>query len=188
MGFKFKKFSYVGNSGTWGSGSTPRSRSEVVLKDMADWLVTSGTGWTLDTPRNATTSDFVEVPYWNPSNNSDYNSSFNAPALFFTNTTSGCKLFMCIQGNNYNSDYFAPKIPHTEIAVPVEGTLGNLYNSCMGIMMSVIPGDSTDTFGNVFDGETPFIPATATKLKGTVHVIGYLSSNKECYINNNSDN
>ena len=188
MGFKFKKFSYVGNVGTWGTGSTPRSRSEVVLKDMADWLITSGTGWTLDTARNATTSDFVEVPYWNPYNNSDYNSSYNAPALFFTNATSGCKMFMCIQGNNCSGHGFGPKIPRTELFTVLDGTWGSGYDSCMGIMMSIIPGDSTDTFGSVFNGETPFIPATATKLKGTVHVIGYLNDYRESYIYNNGSN
>ena len=190
MGFKFKKFSYVGNVGTWGANSTPRSRSEVVLKDMADWLITSGTGWALDTTRNATTSDFVEVPYWNPSNNSSYASSYNAPALFFTNATSGCKLFLCVQGN-MTGDGFAPKIPQTEVAISSYKAYGGSgYESCMGIMMSMIPGDSADTFGSVFDGETPFIPTTATKLRGTVHGYGYFygSSYKTSYIYNNSSN
>lgn len=192
MGFRFKRFDYVGNAGSWGSGSTARSRSESVLKDMADWLISSGTGWTLNTTRNATTSNFVEVPYWNQYTQVSYSSSYNAPALFFTNTISGCKLFMCVQGNLEGSGCFAPKTNYLErfnSTYTLYGETNQFGESTFGIILSIIPDGSSEDFGSVFDGTTTFLPYCATPMIGTCQGWGYANtSNPICYIYSNRSN
>lgn len=180
MGFRYKKFIYTGGSGSWGSSSTPRSRAEVVIKDFAQWIIDSNTGWALDTSRNQTIEDFTEIPYWNPNNRTDYPND-NAPALFFTNSISGCKLFLCIQGIQSNiTSYYCPKIPNSNIVESLSAVRGDTSytttNKCLaGIIMSIIPGGSSDTFGNTFDGTTDFIPSSATKLISTAHAHGYIN-------------
>jgi hypothetical protein len=182
MGFRYKKFIYTGGSGSWGSSSTPRSRAEVVIKDFAQWIIDSGTGWSLDTTRNQTINDFTEIPYWNPNNRTDYPND-NAPALFFTNSISGCKLFLCIQGIQSSvSNYYCPKIPNSNIVESSWSPRGDTSytttnKSLAGIIMSMIPGGSSDMFGSTFDGITDFIPLSATKLIGTAHAHGYIAFN-----------
>lgn len=179
MGFRFKRFDYVGGTGTWGTGSTPRSRSEAVLKDMADWLIASETGWGLDTDRNATTSSFVDVPFWNPYTQTSYSSTYDAPALFFVNSTSGCKLFMCVQGNLVGTGCFAPKTPSLErfnSTYTLQLESDNYGESTFGIILSIIPGDSSDEFGSAFDGTTTFLPSSATPMIGTCQGWGYTTT------------
>lgn len=159
MGFRFKRFDYVGGSGSWTGGTDTTSqvaRSQAVCKDFADFIIACGKGWALDTSRNATTSDFVSVPI------KGYRygvQSFSAPGLFFINTVSGCKLFLCVAG--FSSTY---GINLSNAYLLNEYTTTNqIYQN--GIMFSMIPGGSSSVFGTTFDDT--FLPTDATPIAGS---------------------
>lgn len=170
-GFKFKRFNYVGGSGSWASSTTKIERSRAVLKDFADWLVgDSGLHWELDTDRNQTTNDFVGIPTTNDSD--------KYPALFFVNTSSNCKLFMGmfgkdnISGVNINRQFIANNLASSESVF-----------AC-GLVLSVIANGSDD-FGSVpADGALPndFLPESATLFQSGING----SNNRvNCYISKN---
>ena len=185
MGFKFKKFTYNGQQGSWGPTSTGVSRGKSVLTDFANWLINdSDTGWELDTNRSASTTDYTSIQCWNPANSANWTSQDEdfAPALFFVNSISGCKLFLSAHGGGKISatSSYCIKIPNSDICVAQNTNISNVYGYqyVTGIMMSMIPGDSNDEFGYIFDGTTQFIPNSGTKLIATCLVRGKsMSSN-----------
>lgn len=159
MGFRFKRFDYVGGVAPWTGGTDTTSqvtRSQAVCKDFADFIIACGKGWQLDTSRNATTSDFVSVPIWNKSGTVQ---SFSAPGLFFTNTVSGCKLFLCVAGFN---SYYGIALDNQYLLNEYTTTDRILQN---GIILSMIPGGSNNDFGSSFDSS--FLPSDATQITGS---------------------
>jgi len=172
MGFRFKRFDYVGGSGSWTGGTDTTSqvaRSQAVCKDFADFIIACGKGWQLDTSRNATTSDFVSVPIKN------YNGtvqSFSAPGLFFTNSVSGCKLFLCVAGFSAN---YGINLANTYLLN--ECTTTDQINQ-NGIIFSIIPGGSSSEFGNTFD--STFLPSDATQIAGCTWCVRPSSGDTYC--------
>lgn len=159
MGFRFKRFDYVGGVSPWSGGSSTSdqaARSQAVCKDFADFIISCDKGWSLDTARNATTSDFVSVPMWDISGNIQ---SFSAPSLFFRNTN-GAKLFMCIAGFIGSSGI---ALGTSNLLQLTGGFSIMLFN---GIIFSMIPSGSQSEFGNTFDDT--FLPSDATRIYGTI--------------------
>ena len=161
MGFRFKRFDYTGGVAPWTGGTLVAEqivRSKVVCKDIADFIISCSKGWSLDA-RNQTTSDFVDVPVWDKIGTVQ---SFYAPGLFFVNQN-GCKLFLCVAGfsSEYgialDKEYCLQDVPVTRI-------------NYTGIIMSMIPSGSSNSFGTIFD--STFLPSDATPICGT---IGYIN-------------
>lgn len=182
MGFRFKRFDYVGGSGSWTGGTDTTSqvaRSQAVCKDFADFIISCGKGWQLDTSRNATTSDFVSVPIWNKSGTVQ---SFSAPGLFFTNSESGCKLFLCVAGF---SSFYGIALDNQYLLNEYTTTDRILQN---GIIFSMIPGGSSSEFGSTFD--STFLPSDATQIAGSTwcmapsyeRYVNFISYNYSGYI------
>lgn len=172
MGFRFKRFDYTGGVSPWTGGTSTAdqvTRSQAVCKDFADFIITCGKGWALDTYRNATTSDFVSVPLQNKSGATQ---SFYAPGLFFINTVSGCKLFLCVAGF---SSYYGIALGNDYLLNEYTTTDRILQN---GIIFSMIPGGSNSEFGTTFD--STFLPSDATQIAGSTWTI---SPSNERYIN-----
>jgi hypothetical protein len=164
MGFRFKRFDYVGGvspmSGLpWrDSPSDATARAQAQCKDFADFIIGCGKGWSLDTSRNVTTSSFVSVPIWN---SSKIVNPAVAPGLFFINSN-GCKLFMCV--TQATSDY--------GIALEKENFALDFIDSGViqqlgGTIFAMIPAGSSSSFGSSFDSS--FLPSDATLLRGTVN-------------------
>lgn len=155
MGFKYKKFTLTGGDSDFPTGNTDAlrlERSQSVLKNAADNLILTDTGWALDTGRNATTESFSSVPC--------LSGAKTYPGLFFRNSISGCKLFMAYFGGSYAD---------TDI-ISNFGSNDNLYylsntTAISGLIISIIPKDSSSEFGASFDNS--FLPADATRLCGT---------------------
>lgn len=162
MGFRFKRFDYVGGvSPLTGSNfdisaTDAMNRAKLVIADFADFIISCGKGWSLDTTRNSTTSDFVDVPIWN---NSETVQSYKAPGFFFVNTN-GCKLFLsviptsCVYG-------IALDKANAALDIVQSGT-----QQTLGVLMSMIPAESSNTFGSTFD--SAFLPSDATLIRGTI--------------------
>lgn len=172
MGFRFKRFDYVGGVAPWTGGTDTTSqvaRSQAVCKDFADFIIACGKGWALDTSRNATTSDFVSVPVWNKSGTVQ---SFSAPGLFFTNSVSGCKLFLCVAGF---SSYYGIALSNEYLLNEYTTTDRILQN---GVIFSMIPGGSNSEFGSSFDSS--FLPDDATQIAGSTWCV---APSNERYVN-----
>lgn len=156
MGFSFKRFDYVGDSGSWGgnnagtSTTAQRNRAEVVLKDFGDYIISCNRGWQLD-QRCATTSSFFEIPV--ESYSSATLQSFKAIALFFENTTSGYKLMLgiCPYSSTYRIKSF-------------NNTWSHSGSGISGIFLSITDGAD---FGLDFDNG--FLPTTSTYITGTLN-------------------
>lgn len=165
-GFKYKKFSFTGGSAEFPSGTSAsdiQTKERAIVKGFADALIAMNIGWGCDTTRNATTSDFVDVP--------KYSSSTPAPGLFLVNATSGCKLFIAYVDDPagmalYDSDGTTKLLPTTSSDNFVSwfnssSTYTNVY--CVGFIMSMIPAGSSNTFGPTFKAYE-FLPTDATRL------------------------
>lgn len=165
MGFRFKRFDYA--SGVEPMVGEPfadnptdaMARGRAFCKDFADFIISCGKGWAIDTTRNSSTSDFTNVPIWNQYKTVQ---SYYAPGLFFTNSN-GCKLFLSIipttssYGIALNEDLFALDVDTTS------------YTHLMsGVVMAIIPAGSSSSFGAYFDDY--FLPNDATLLRGSVNV------------------
>lgn len=178
MGFRFKRFDYIGGRSPWTSGSTSSVReqnSRVVCKDFADFLISCGKGWELDTTRNATTSSFVNVPMKNGSGTAQ---SFVGAGLFFRNTISGCKLFLCAAGFQHA---YGINLSNDSLLLDVPISTNAIHG---GIILSMIPGGSQSEFGSSFDNS--FLPSDATYLAGTSWAVsGYASNYDPTYIGYN---
>jgi hypothetical protein len=155
MGFKYKKFTFIGGSETFPTGNTYElrlQRSKTILTSAAEALINTDTGWVLDTSRNATTTSYANVPCMSGSN--------TFPGLFFVNTISGCKLFMAYFCGSYDASNIISNF----------GDNYNLYyisstTATSGLIISIIPANSTSQFGTSFDNS--FLPQEATRLVGT---------------------
>lgn len=152
-GFKYKSFSFVGQSTDFPSGSdNVRVREEFICKNVAQAIIDTNTGWGLDTDRNATITDFANVPTIG-------STTKFAPGLFLVNSTSHNKLFICYCGtaNNTGIDLSSDQMVTTYHSGHLNDTTG-----LTGLCMSMIPGDSNQSFGANFDSS--FIPSSGTRL------------------------
>lgn len=160
MGFKFKRIDLTAGSTDLPTGDTDalrRSRSEIILTKCVEAIISCNCGWQLDTAHNASISNFANVPV--------RNDALTYPGLFLINTTSGCKMFIAYFGGSQNA-YSCIK----DFGAPGSGQLSvDLYPYSQsyigGLCVSIIPGESTSTFGSVFN--TSFLPNDATRIIGT---------------------
>lgn len=152
---KFKRIDLSGGSDEFPTGTTLElrvQRAQLIVKKVAEALIGMDVGWTLDAPRNATTTDFASVP---PREGAE-----NMPGLFLRNSVSGCKLFVCYfaSASRYGISEFGGG--HFFINYNTAS-----YGQC-GLIMSMIPGTSEQEFGVQFDSS--FMPAMATPLVSTL--------------------
>lgn len=160
MGFKYKRVDLTAGSSNFPTGDTDalrRTRSEIILTKCVEAIIACNCGWQLDTTHNATISDFANVPV--------RNNALTYPGLFLTNTTSGCKMFIAYFGGSQNA-YSCIK----DFGEPTSGQLPiALYcysqSFISGLCISILPGESTSSFGSTFD--TTFLPNDATRIIGT---------------------
>ena len=151
MGFKFKRFDLTVGSEDFPAGTTDANiltKCQTIVKNFAQKLISMGIGWTLDSSRNASVTDYAEVPD---------NSTGKWPGLFLVNTTSGCKLFVCNIGKSGRS---IKNFSGSDIILSQ-----NNVQTVSGLCMSMIPGGSSNTFGLDFDAS--FLPSDATRIYGT---------------------
>ena len=178
-GFKYKKFSFTGGTTEFPSGTSAsdiQTKERAIVKGFADALIAMNIGWGCDTTRNATTSDFVDVP--------KYSSSTPAPGLFLVNATSGCKLFIAYVDDGvatncgmalYDSDGTTKLMPANDYVVCRYFNYSAFDGkplSLSGFIMSMIPAGSTNSFGSTFKA-SEFLPADATRLWSSAANISY---------------
>ena len=160
MGFRFKRVDLTAGTAEFPVGSDyslKRLRSETIVTRCADALLSCG--WSLDTSRNSDTTDYSNVPCMTGSK--------TYPGLFFVNAKSGCKLFMAYFGGTlYDEDCildFKRNTVSPAHTVDLYGYGTNAHVS--GLVMSIIPADSSSEFGSTFDQN--FLPDDATRIIGT---------------------
>lgn len=157
MGFKFKRIDLVAGSAEFPSGDSDvlrRSRSETVLNKCVQAIIDCNCGWSLDTSKNATITNYVDIP--------SNNSNLLFPGLFLINNTSGCKLFVSYFANK--NQYGIKEFSGTGADIFQLNSGTDRYTS--GLCMSLIPEGSNAVFGD--PTTTTFLPNDATRIIGTV--------------------
>lgn len=160
--FKFKRIDlYAGTDLVVPSASTSgypdmRSNSEVMVKSLVNALISSNSGWVLDSERNSTVEDFFNIP--------TSNSSYSWPSLFLKNTISGCRLFVA---HCSGIGSMKPSFNINNIVYRYTGTsISTTSYRTEGFIFSMIPEGEEREFGTDVTLET-FLPDTATRLIGT---------------------
>ena len=171
-GFKFRRNSFTAlDSGSnygvfynWGTRDDKTiARAKSVITSIARSLYDMNIGWDLD-------SDFHDS-HWidDPDNEGYITSSYYGdtpikdsveymPYLLLKNSISGNKLFLSYL---CNSCQYGIDIPNSQMC-----TQGSIENpSYTGLLVSMIPGESDQSFGDPFNGT--LIPSTATPLYGS---------------------
>lgn len=156
MGFKFKRVDLVAGSEEWPTGnddSTREVRGKLVTKKVSEAIINCNCGWALDTSKNPTIDDLVFIP--------GRESPYGFWGLFFTNSISGCKLFVSYFGESprYGINDFSGNGDTFRVATN--------NSTCCGLCMSMIPAGSTSIFGD--PTTSSFLPADATRIIGTVN-------------------
>jgi hypothetical protein len=157
MGFKVRSFYVQAGSAEFPTGDTDalrRSSSETLLTKCAQALIDCDCGWQLDTTKSATLTSYTDIPSRN-------STPQYYPGLFFTNTISGCKLFMAYFGaETYNhgiKDFSGNDL--------VKFASNFRYS---GVCVSIIPEGSSSVFGD--PTTSTFIPTDATRICGTFNI------------------
>lgn len=153
MGFKLQQVVVLAGSTEFPVGDTDAlrlSRSQTLLTKCAQAIIDCNVGWQLDTTKSATTLSYTDIP--------DKSGTKNYPSLFFVNTISGCKLFMAYFGDSVYS-YGIKDFSGNDV-IPAKG-----YKNHGGLCVSIIPGESSQTFGS--PTSNTFIPSDATRICGT---------------------
>jgi len=159
MGFICRTFTVVGGSDEFPLGDTEAlrvQRSKACLAKLAEALISCNVGWQLDTKRSQTVTDFTDIP------SNGYPNYQSYPGLFFINTISGCKLFLCYFGGELG--WASIKHFTENIGIQYKRTSSFAFDCC-GIMASMIPDGSDNEFGDPFSNG--FMPDDATRLCGT---------------------
>lgn len=166
MGFKYKKFTVtVGSSEypTTTDAAGIRAKEEWLTSHFAQAIIDCNCGWSLDTNRNATTSNFFAVK--------KYTSSADAPGLFLQNV-SGCKLFISYLHDTKNggiafldTDDTTKIFKDDFVCTVYNPDYQNAHTSIQGLIMSMIPEDSSSAFGSTCN--INFLPSDATRLYGS---------------------
>ena len=161
MGFKYKTLTFTLGDTDFPVGTTSEAilqKEQTIVKTVAQAIINMGIGWKLDS-RCSSMTDFKPLPdaYYNEQRNT---------VLFLRNTISRCKMLLgyclgnCNKGVDLSSSLYV-------------NTYNSSYTSssgCVaGIVMSMIPGESSDEFGTT---PSDLIPASATRLTGTFTVSG----------------
>lgn len=158
MGFVLNQFVLIGGSEEFPIGNNDElrmSRAKTILTKAVQTIIACNQGWELDTSKNATDTDYMDVP-------TAYTGSTNLrfPGLFLRNSISGCKLFI----GDFCGDYILYGCKNFNGQSLCR--YGSDYTSQMGICLSIIPGESESEFGNDPDSED-FFPDDATRVCGT---------------------
>jgi hypothetical protein len=155
-GFKFKRIDLTAGSTDFPLNNT-RNRCNSIVRLVAEALISMNIGWKLDSDGRSSdsqsTSDFADVPgpgSW----------SGPWPGLFLINEISGCKLFMCYYGHSNEHRFY---LDYPYVVGTYAGSTPHGYMA--GLIMSIIPANSTESFGSTFGAD--FIPSTATRAIGT---------------------
>lgn len=152
MGFKMQAFVVQAGTTEFPTGDTDAdriARSKTLLTKCAQALLDCNVGWAMDTSLSPQTTTYANIPD---------KTNTNWPGLFLKNTISGCKLFMGYFGGNVYTNGI--KDFSGSDVIPVKQ-----YKNHGGLCMSMIPGESTQTFGT--PSSTSFIPSHATRICGT---------------------
>lgn len=156
MGFKFKRIDLTAGSLEFPTTDTSytgrRARSITIIKKIGQAILDCNCGWDLDKGAESV-DDFTDVP--------SKASGETYPGLFFKNTTSGCKLFVCYIANQVQNGMRDFGGTGADLFQCNSGT-GRFVSS---LCMSMIPEGSTSEFGDV--NTTTFLPADATRIIGT---------------------
>lgn len=194
MGFIFRKTLFNGmssgsNYGTYYSWGTRDARTiylaQTVVMGIAAALKDMNIGWDLDPsyssewiddpdhPGYIKPSIFYEAPSMNAPDGTGYDEKM--PVLFLRNSKSGNKLFI-----SYfcNSARYGIDLPLDQLVSQGNNNNGGPNSdrpSYTGLIMSMIPGDSGQSFGS-FEDET-FIPSSATRCFGMCEAFGKHTSN-----------
>lgn len=169
---RFKRFDFVGGYGEL-SDSSAIIRSQQVLTTIVNGLISLNVGWQLDNTRSSSTTDYFDVKIWTYAGSLD---TSLWPGLFLKNIYSGCKAFIALVGSTSGWGIALNKphvVSYNDVTYPVH----------RGILLSIIPGNSSEEFGQEQDDN--FIPPTATKVIGTICKGG---SYAESYISYNGSN
>ena len=169
---RFKRFDFVGGYGEL-SNSSAVIRSQQVLTTIVNGLISLNVGWQLDNTRSSSTTDYFDVKIWTNAGTLD---TSLWPGLFLKNIYSGCKAFIALLGSDFGWGIALNK-PH------VVSYDSATYPVHRGILLSIIPGDSSEEFGQEQDDN--FIPPTATKVIGTICGSGIYN---ESYVRYNGSN
>lgn len=167
MGFKFFRVDLTGGSTDFPVGTTDalrRSRAETILKKIVEGIIASNCGWVLDTNRNATITDFADVP--------SIGNSVTFPGLFLNNSVSGCKMFISYFGGQPTYHSIKDFSGTGNDIIRVNSGNGRWTS---GVCVSIIPDGSSSTFGASFDAS--FLPSDATRIVGTFNLYGGDSDN-----------
>lgn len=156
MGFKFKRVDLTAGSAEFPTTDTSytgrRARSITIIKKIGQAILDCNCGWILDKGAESV-DDFTDVP--SKASGEPY------PGLFFKNTTSGCKLFVCYIANQVQKGMRDFGGTGADLFQCNTGTNRFVSSLCM----SMIPEGSTSEFGDV--NTTTFLPADATRIIGT---------------------
>ena len=156
MGFKFKRIDLTAGSSEFPTTDTSYTgrcaRSITIIKKIGQAILDCNCGWVLDQGAESV-DDFTDVP--------SKASGETYPGLFFKNTTSGCKLFVCYIANQVQNGMRDFGGTGADLFQCNSGTNRFVSSLCM----SMIPEGSTSEFGN--PNLTDFLPADATRIVGT---------------------
>lgn len=156
MGFKFKRIDLTAGSSefpTTDTSYTGRSaRSLVIIQKIGQAILDCNCGWVLDKGAESVL-DYDDIP--SKANDEPY------PGLFFRNTISGCKLFVCYIANQVQNGMRDFGGTGEDLFQCNSGTDRFVSSLCM----SMIPEGSTSEFGSPYS--TDFLPADATRIVGT---------------------
>lgn len=183
MGFKFKRVVFHGRStGTtstgysynWSTNSSKIDRAKDVVTEVAEVLISMNIGWELDSSYNDSLTSYLDILYMGSNESEPY-----MPGLILRNIESQNKLFI-----SYIAAYC-----DGGIQLPISQLMpaGDIINpSYTGLIMSMIPGDSGQVFGEPLGQD--FIPSSATRVYGTCEAYGktgvstsYARSNNAVY-------
>lgn len=184
MGFRFKKVSFTGGASNFPVGTTQenlRTKSESIVKGVAQALIDLNIGWGLDSTRSTSITDFTEVPV--------VTDTRTYPGLFLVNSVSGNKLFVCYIASTNDSYGIYTDSNYSQLYGLVESSGSHTTPSHTGLIMSMIPGDANESFGSLFGSS--FLPQSATRLIGTCaftnnntwhHNIAYMATSGITYM------
>ena len=151
---------------TWNGGltNTAAERAQMIVKSVANLLIDTGTGWSLDATHNASVDDLMVDNTSNPK-----------VFVLFMKSTHGEKLML-----GYSIDY-SVSIPAPFGFKVSSSSMARIY----GLFTSMIPAGSASVFGQTWMGEG-FIPVDAT----LVHTASFSSStsNMKCIAVDNTNN
>ena len=161
MGFALNQFVLIGGSEELPLGDNDdlrMSRAKTILTKAVQTIIACNQGWELDTSKNATDTDYMDIPTNYPGQ------TVRFPGLFLKNAISDCKLFISDFPGSYS--LFGCKNFNGHSLLKYEYDTNHL-----GICMSIISGESESEFGNDPYSED-FFPDDATRICGTYYRTG----------------